>query len=282
MGAVIALENIHKIYDTGEVKVHALRGVSLTIHPGEFVAIVGASGSGKSTLMNLLGFLDRPTSGAYWFDGQDVSRLSRVALAHLRNQKLGFVFQGYNLLKRHSAVENVELPLLYAGISARERRRLALEMLKMVGLEDRAGHMPNQLSGGQQQRVAIARGLINKPHVLLADEPTGNLDSTTGTEILAEIQRLNREHGQTIVLITHDPSIAGVAPRLVTIRDGLIASDVTHKAISTQGDGPPPTPHRNGAEPLSPPHVNGAEPTPKVLATPPPKAASKPLSSGVH
>jgi putative ABC transport system ATP-binding protein len=282
VGAIIALENIQKIYDTGEVKVPALRGVSLTINTGEFVAIVGASGSGKSTLMNIVGLLDHPTAGAYFFDGQDVSRLSRVALAHLRNQKLGFVFQGFNLLKRHSAVENVELPLLYAGISARERGRLALEKLKMVGLDDRAEHMPNQLSGGQQQRVAIARGLINKPQVLLADEPTGNLDSTTGADILREFQRLNRDFGQTIVLVTHDPSIAAVAQRLITVRDGVIASDVTHKPLPTRADGPPPTQHRNGAEPLSPPHVNGADPAAKMLASPSAKSGSKSLPSVVH
>jgi putative ABC transport system ATP-binding protein len=253
VGAIIALENIHKIYDTGEVKVPALRGVSLRVDPGEFVAMVGASGSGKSTLMNILGFLDRPTSGAYWFEDKDVSKLSRVALAHLRNQKLGFVFQGFNLLKRYTAVENVELPLLYAGISARERRRRALEKLAMVGLADRANHLPNQLSGGQQQRVAIARGLINQPQVLLADEPTGNLDSKTGAEILEEFQRLNHEHGQTIVLITHDPSIAAIAPRLITVRDGLIASDVVHRPAHSKGDGP----SAYESEPYAAPHVNG-------------------------
>jgi putative ABC transport system ATP-binding protein len=264
VGAVITLENIHKVYDTGEVKVPALRGVSLTIQPGEFVAIVGASGSGKSTLMNILGFLDRPTSGTYWFDGKEVNKLGRVALAHLRNQKLGFVFQGFNLLKRYTAVENVELPLLYAGISARERRRRALEKLAVVGLADRANHQPNQLSGGQQQRVAIARGLINQPQVLLADEPTGNLDSQTGAEILSEFRRLNESFGQTIVLITHDPSIATVAPRLVTVRDGLIASDVIHRPAHVKGDGPG-LPPRN-VEPYAPPHVNGAEPSGDLLA----------------
>jgi putative ABC transport system ATP-binding protein len=254
MGAVIALDNIHKTYDTGEVKVHALRGVSLSLEPGEFVAIVGASGSGKSTLMNILGFLDRPSAGRYWFDGQDVGKLNRKALAHLRNQKLGFVFQGFNLLKRYSAVENVELPLLYAGISARERRRRAMEKLALVGLTDRAGHLPNQLSGGQQQRVAIARSLINQPQVLLADEPTGNLDSRTGAEILGEFQRLNREFGQTIVLITHDASIAASAPRLVTIRDGVIASDVLHHSPDAMAGGASGT----AAEPYAAPHVNGS------------------------
>jgi putative ABC transport system ATP-binding protein len=226
MPGVIALENVHKVYDTGEVKVPALRGVSLQIAAGEFVAIMGASGSGKSTLMNIIGCLDRPTAGRYCFDGQDVSGLNRKELAHLRNHKLGFVFQGFNLLKRHSAVENVEMPLLYAGIPARRRRQRALEMLRIVGLQDRAAHMPNQLSGGQQQRTAIARALINQPQVLLADEPTGNLDSHTGTEVLLEFQRLHRERGQTIVIVTHDPAIAGFAARLVTVKDGLIEKDV--------------------------------------------------------
>jgi len=228
MANVIALENVEKIYDTGEVKVPALRGVSLQIASGEFVAIMGASGSGKSTLMNIIGCLDRPTKGKYLFDGQDVSRLSRTELAHIRNRKLGFIFQGFNLLKRHSAVENVEMPLLYAGVSARQRRKRALEMLSLVGLSQRAGHLPNQLSGGQQQRAAIARALVNQPQLLLADEPTGNLDSHTGAEILDQFQRLNRESGQTIVMVTHDPAIAAYAARLIAMRDGLIASDAVN------------------------------------------------------
>jgi putative ABC transport system ATP-binding protein len=226
MAPLIALENIHKVYQTDGESVHALRGVSLAIEPGEFVAIIGASGSGKSTLMNLLGCLDQPTSGVYRFDGQDVSQLSRKTRAQLRNRKLGFVFQGFNLLKRHSAVQNVELPLLYGGVGAKERRMRALELLKLVGLAERADHQPNQLSGGQQQRVAIARALANRPQVLLADEPTGNLDSKTGAEILTEFQRLNRDQGQTIILVTHDGGIATCAKRVVTVHDGVIASDL--------------------------------------------------------
>jgi putative ABC transport system ATP-binding protein len=226
MAAVIELENVHKVYNTGAVKVPALCGVSMTVLSGEFLAIRGASGSGKSTLMNIVGCLDRPTAGTYRFDGQDVSRLSRKQLAHLRNQKLGFVFQGFNLLKRHTAVENVALPLIYAGISAGERTKRALKMLEMVGLSDRADHQPTQLSGGQQQRVAIARSLINRPQVLLADEPTGNLDSRTGAEILEVFKQLNRDLGQTIIIVTHDPAIATQASRQITVADGLIASDI--------------------------------------------------------
>jgi putative ABC transport system ATP-binding protein len=226
---VIELEDVSKTYAAGEAEVHALRGVSLVVDRGEFVALVGASGSGKSTLMNILGCLDRATSGIYRFDGQDVSRIDRGALARLRNHKMGFVFQGFNLLKRQSAVENVEMPLLYAGHSAGERRKRALQLLDLVGLRDRAGHAPNQLSGGQQQRVAIARALVNQPRVLLADEPTGNLDSQTGADILREFQRLHREHGQTIVLVTHDAAIADCAERVVTVRDGLLADDVRQR-----------------------------------------------------
>ena len=236
---IIELENIQKVYQTGDVPVYALRGVSLTIEPGEFVAITGASGSGKSTLMNLLGCLDRPTAGVYRFDGRDISSLSRTALAHLRNHKLGFVFQGFNLLKRQTALENVELPLLYAGVPPRQRRARALELLNLVGLGPRLHHLPTQLSGGQQQRVAIARALVNRPKVLLADEPTGNLDSHTGTEILTEFQRLNNELGQTIILVTHDPAIANWARRLVTVRDGRIASDVTTDPRARAGKAAP-------------------------------------------
>jgi putative ABC transport system ATP-binding protein len=225
MSAIISLRDVHKTYDTGEVKVHALRGVSLDIHGGEFVAIMGASGSGKSTLMNIIGCLDRPTSGTYLLDSEDVSKMSRTELAHVRNRKLGFVFQGFNLLKRHTAVDNVALPLLYAGITAGQRRQRALEVLQLVGLADRGHHLPNQLSGGQQQRVAIARALINRPHVILADEPTGNLDSKTSQEILVELQRLNRDLGQTIIMVTHENDVAAYASRLIIIRDGLVADD---------------------------------------------------------
>jgi putative ABC transport system ATP-binding protein len=223
---IIALENIEKVYNPGSAEVRALRGVTIHIHRGEFVAIRGSSGSGKSTLMNIIGCLDQPTSGRYLLDGVDVRRLSRRDLAHLRNRKLGFVFQGFNLLKRHTALENVELPLVYSGVPQNQRQAKALRMLALVGLDKRWGHHPNQMSGGQQQRVAIARALINDPQILLADEPTGNLDSATGTEILREFDRLNRELGQTIVLVTHDPAIAAAAPRRITIKDGLIESDV--------------------------------------------------------
>jgi putative ABC transport system ATP-binding protein len=237
MQPVMQLQDAHKLYHTGAGEVAALRGVSLRIKPGEFVAITGASGSGKSTLMNVLGFLDRLTSGSYLFEGRDVSRLGRTALAHLRNRKLGFVFQGFNLLQRQSAVDNVELPLLYGSVPQRKRRLRALELLKLVGLENRADHKPNQLSGGQQQRVAIARALANHPQVLLADEPTGNLDSGTGAEILREFRRLNREHGQTILLVTHDPAVAATADRLITVRDGRIAGDVRREAHGERREG---------------------------------------------
>jgi putative ABC transport system ATP-binding protein len=237
MATLISLENVHKVYDTGEVQVPALRGVSLTVQSGEFVAIMGASGSGKSTLMNIIGCLDRPTSGIYRFDGQDVSRLTRTQLSHMRNQKLGFVFQGFNLLKRHTALQNVEMPLLYAGVAARQRRQRAVAALQLVGLENRKNHWPNQLSGGQQQRVAIARALVNRPEIVLADEPTGNLDSHTSEEILNEFQRLNGELGQTIVLVTHDPAIADHAGRQVRVRDGLIERDTATRRRSDSGDG---------------------------------------------
>src|SRR5262245_17541762 len=229
--AVISIENVSKVYEGSAVPVRALRGVSLSIQSGEFVAIRGASGSGKSTLMNILGCLDHPTSGNYRLDGNDVGALSRTELANLRNRKLGFVFQGFNLLKRYSALDNVALPLVYSGMSAGQRRDQALRMLDIVGLKDRAHHLPNQMSGGQQQRVAIARALVNEPQILLADEPTGNLDSTTGTEILTEFKRLNQQLGQTIVLVTHDPAVASQAPREITIKDGAVESDIRNEEM---------------------------------------------------
>ncbi len=223
--AVIALENVHKTYDLGEIQVHALRGVTLEIRRGEFVAIMGASGSGKSTLMNILGCLDRPTKGTYLLDGIDVSGLSKVELAHIRNKKIGFVFQQFNLLSRTTALENVELPTLYAGIPPAERSKRAKESLERVGLADRAMHHPSQLSGGQQQRVAIARALVNKPAILLADEPTGNLDSRTSVEIMDILQRLNEDEGLTVVLVTHEPDIANYAQRALEFRDGKMRKD---------------------------------------------------------
>ncbi len=223
---VIQLEGVDKIYQTGEVAVHAVRGVSLAVRAGEFVAVMGASGSGKSTLMNLIGCLDRPTAGRYRLDGEEVERLSRAELARVRNQRLGFVFQGFNLLSRTSALENVELPLLYApdGHGRRELRRRSLAALERVGLADRAEHHPSQLSGGQQQRVAIARALVNEPALLLADEPTGNLDTRTSLEIMAIFQELNRK-GMTILMVTHEPDIAQYCLREIMMRDGRIVGD---------------------------------------------------------
>jgi putative ABC transport system ATP-binding protein len=221
---VIAVEDVHKYYDLGETKVHALRGVDLNIEPGEFVAIMGSSGSGKSTFMNMLGCLDKPTSGRYFLEGTDVSQLDKRALAAIRNKKLGFVFQGFNLLSRTTALENVELPTLYAKMDKQERLERAKEMLKLVGLGERLDHFPSQLSGGQQQRVAIARALANRPAILLADEPTGNLDSRTSVEIMQIFQALN-DQGLTIVLVTHEPDIAQFAKRIVVFRDGKIRHD---------------------------------------------------------
>jgi putative ABC transport system ATP-binding protein len=222
---VIKLDAIHKTYHTGEVDVHAVRGVSLEILPGEFVAIMGSSGSGKSTLMNMIGGLDRPTGGHYWLDGIDISTLNRDALADIRNEKIGFVFQGFNLLSRTSALENAELPLLYDRQKRIPNPRLAAEQaLDRVGLKARMDHEPNRLSGGEQQRVAIARALINKPAILLADEPTGNLDTRTSMEILALFQKLNNE-GLTVILVTHEPDIAQCAKRTIERRDGLVLSD---------------------------------------------------------
>jgi putative ABC transport system ATP-binding protein len=222
---VIDLENIHKTYTMGDVQVHALRGASLRIRAGEFVAIMGASGSGKSTTMNILGCLDRPTKGTYILDGQDVSEMSKDERADIRSHKIGFVFQGFNLLSRTSALENVELPMLYAGVSSKERHARAMQSLAAVGLAGREQNHPNQLSGGQQQRVAVARALVNDPALILADEPTGNLDSRTSVEVMEIFQRLNRERGITLVLVTHEPDIAQYAQRIVVFKDGKIRKD---------------------------------------------------------
>ena len=223
--ALITLDHVHKIYQMGDVEIHALRGVSLHIDRGEFIAIMGASGSGKSTTMNIIGCLDRPSRGQYFLDGRDVSKLSRDQLADIRNQKIGFVFQGFNLLSRTSALENVELPMLYLGVKTAERLERAREALEIVGLADRMDNMPNQLSGGQQQRVAIARSLVNKPSIILADEPTGNLDSRTAVEVMDVFQRLNQERGITIALVTHEADIAQYARRIIVFKDGRIKND---------------------------------------------------------
>jgi len=222
--AVIRVEELHKYYELGETRVHALRGVSVAIHRGEFVAIMGASGSGKSTFMNILGCLDRPTSGKYLLEGTDVSKYDKRMLAAIRNQKIGFVFQGFNLLSRTTALENTELPTLYTKIDKNERKKRASEALAMVGLSDRADHFPSQMSGGQQQRVAIARALVNRPSILLADEPTGNLDSHTAVEIMAIFQELNHT-GLTVALVTHESDIAQFARRILVFRDGSIRKD---------------------------------------------------------
>jgi putative ABC transport system ATP-binding protein len=224
-GPVIKLDHIHKIYRMGDIEVHALRGVSLAIRQGEFVAVMGVSGSGKSTMMNIIGCLDQPTRGTYILDGHDVSKLSKDDRADIRNRKIGFVFQGFNLLSRTSAIENVELPMLYAGIGTAERRSRAQEALESVGLAGRENNHPNQLSGGQQQRVAIARSLVNHPTIILADEPTGALDSRTSVEVMEIFQRLNRERGITLLLVTHEHDIAEYAQRVVIFRDGKISSD---------------------------------------------------------
>ncbi|HTS16016.1 MAG TPA: ABC transporter ATP-binding protein [Verrucomicrobiae bacterium] len=237
MTAVIKLDKVHKTYHTGEVDVYAVRGVTLEIAQGEFVAIMGASGSGKSTMMNIIGCLDRPTEGAYFLDGVDVSHLDRDELAGLRNRKLGFVFQGFNLLSRTSALENVELPMLYTHdhLTAAMQRERAIHALEIVGLADRADHHPNQLSGGQQQRVAIARALVNQPAVLLADEPTGNLDTRTSVEVMGVFQKLNDE-GITIVMVTHELDIAAFTKRNVIMRDGEVVNDtqVEHRSIAEE------------------------------------------------
>jgi ABC-type lipoprotein export system ATPase subunit len=226
---LIELHHIHKTYYLGEIAVPVLKGVSLKVAKGELVALMGASGSGKSTLMNILGCLDRPTSGEYWLEGQEVSHLSSDHRALLRNRRLGFVFQNFNLLPRTNALENVAMPLTYTAdhLSDREARRRAVEMLRRVGLEDRLGHEPSQLSGGQQQRVAIARALINQPSLVFADEPTGNLDSHTSEDVLRMFQQLNEEDGITIILVTHDALVARHARRIIQIHDGVIVDDAS-------------------------------------------------------
>lgn len=228
---MIELKDIYKIYSDGDSEIRALDGVSLFVDKGEFVAIVGSSGSGKSTCMNIIGCLDIPTSGKYFLNGNDVSELSEKELAHIRNRELGFVFQQYNLIPKLNVLENVELPLLYKGIKAKQRKEMALAALERVGLADRAGKFPSQLSGGQQQRVSIARALAGNPPVILADEPTGALDSKTGKEVLEFLKKLNKE-GTTIVLITHDNEIAAQIKRVVRIQDGKIVSDQTKEGDS--------------------------------------------------
>jgi putative ABC transport system ATP-binding protein len=231
---MISVENLTKTYRMGDVEVHALRGVSLEIKPGELVSIMGPSGSGKSTMMNILGCLDTPTSGKYTLDGVEVSRLSDDQLAQIRNRKIGFVFQTFNLLARTPALDQVELPLIYAGVRGRVKK--AKEALEWVGLSDRMHHKPTELSGGQQQRVAIARALVTKPSIILADEPTGNLDTRSSEEIMAIFQRLNKEQGITVVFVTHEPDIAAHTRRIIRIRDGRIQSDdvVTNPRIASQ------------------------------------------------
>ncbi len=234
---LIRIDNVTRVYHAGEVEVRALAGVSLDIEAGEFVAIMGASGSGKSTLMHLIGCLDRPTSGRYLLEGREVSGLSRNALAEVRNRTMGFVFQSFNLLARTSAVENVELPLVYAGVPAADRRRRAIESLRQIGLGDRLEHQPGQMSGGQQQRVAIARALVGGPRLLLADEPTGNLDSRTSGEVMALLRGLS-EGGLTVVLVTHAPDIATWTSRVLQLKDGLIVSDERRAPIVTAQPAP--------------------------------------------
>jgi putative ABC transport system ATP-binding protein len=221
---VIALEHVIKTYHMGDIEVNALRGVSLIVNPGDFVAIMGASGSGKSTMMNIIGCLDVPSRGRYWIDGVDVRRLDEATLARVRNRKIGFIFQSFNLIPRTSALANVELPLTYAGVKNKERRIRAVAALQEVGLGDRLHHLPNELSGGQQQRVAVARAIASNPALILADEPTGNLDTAATAEVMGIFARLNAE-GRTVVLITHEPEVAASAKRVVRLRDGLITED---------------------------------------------------------
>ncbi|MBO4991461.1 MAG: ABC transporter ATP-binding protein [Firmicutes bacterium] len=232
---MIRLTGVSKTYDTGKIQVQALKPLDLVIEQGEYVAIMGSSGSGKSTLMNILGCLDRPTSGQYLLDGQDVSDKSDNELSLIRNQKIGFVFQSFNLIPRTSALKNVELPMIYARVSSKQREARARELLEKVGLGERLDHMPNEISGGQKQRVAIARALANRPPIIFADEPTGNLDSASSVEIMEIFTRLNREEGTTVVLVTHEPDIAEFADRILTFRDGRVISDVKKKG-QTKGE----------------------------------------------
>jgi putative ABC transport system ATP-binding protein len=225
MNELIRVEELHKTYRMGDVEVPALRGINLTIAHGEFVAVMGSSGSGKSTFMNILGCLDRPSAGRYFLEGQEVGSLSADEWAHIRNKRIGFVFQGFNLLSRTSALENVELPMMYNGFASQERHRRAIEVLTLVGLGNRLDHTPNQLSGGQQQRVAIARALVNRPPLVLADEPTGNLDSVTSNEIMGLFQQLNGDQRISVILVTHESDIAAHARRQIVFRDGVVVSD---------------------------------------------------------
>ncbi|MEA3308244.1 MAG: ABC transporter ATP-binding protein [Chloroflexota bacterium] len=236
--AVIRIQKIGKVYQMGTQEVHALRGISLEVERGESLVIMGPSGSGKSTLMNIIGCLDQPTTGSYFLDEEDVSQMSDDELANIRNRRVGFIFQSFNLLARTSALENVQLPLIYAGASPQLRRERSMEVLNSVGLGDRLDHTPNELSGGQQQRVAIARALVNRPSIILADEPTGNLDSQSGREVMEILQRLNREHGITIIMVTHDPRLLQYADRSLHLFDGLIERE----QIVTPTDQPTPSP----------------------------------------
>ncbi len=225
MSELIKMQNLTKVYKTGQFSVNALKEINLIINPGEFLSIMGPSGSGKSTLMNVLGCLDVPTSGKYFLDGEDVSTLDRDQQADVRNRKIGFVFQGFNLLPRMNAIQNIELPLIYAKVKTAVRTRNVMEALRLVGLEERGGHLPSQLSGGQQQRVAIARALVNEPEILLADEPTGNLDTRTSAEIMEVFRKLNKEKKVTFILVTHDRDLGMLTDRIILIRDGCIEND---------------------------------------------------------
>jgi putative ABC transport system ATP-binding protein len=246
--ALIELDEISKVYHMGQIEVHALRGISLQVERDEMVAIMGASGSGKSTLMNVIGCLDKPTSGTYLLGGQDVGRLNDDRLAEIRNRQIGFVFQTFNLLPRTNALQNVMLPMIYDGVGPAERRERAQRALGAVGLADRVRHAPNELSGGQQQRVAIARALVNEPSILLADEPTGNLDSTSGAEVMALLQALNRERGITVVLVTHDPEIARQTSRIIHLYDGRVTHDEQVPGI--QSSNQIPTQHKTNSNPI--------------------------------